>query len=473
MELRKKVSNLLDNVKPIAKPSLKVAVVTTFAVSPFLFSKSSITLANDSKLSMAKSRFGVASKKNMRRITNSNSQIYLPSKLNTAYISEKVHPFPANHFPSITNFNSEDVTLNASAIIIDGKPVAYVRNREAAEQVVRKLELNFVTENELNKFDAMKSSLMDSFSPLKENESRLLDIHLSKNIVLQEANVSPDKIMPIENAVALLLKGANQEIKYRVQEGDVLGRIANNNGLKLAELLKLNPQLTEKSLLMPGQEITITEPEPYVEVIVEKEVSQKETIPYSEEVINDPNLVKGESRVSQQGLAGVESVSYYETIENGKTVMKELTKKVILGQPIKQIVIKGSKVAPSRGEGIFIWPADGGYISSQMGYRWGRLHKGIDIARPSDYTIKAADNGIVISAGWDGSYGNKIVIDHQNGFQTVYAHLSSIRVGVGETVQEGSPIGIMGETGDATGIHLHFEVYKNGILKNPLQYLRR
>jgi murein DD-endopeptidase MepM/ murein hydrolase activator NlpD len=100
------------------------------------------------------------------------------------------------------------------------------------------------------------------------------------------------------------------------------------------------------------------------------------------------------------------------------------------------------------------------------------MHKGIDIARPSDRTIKAADNGVVVSAGWGGGYGNKIVIDHRNGYRTLYGHMSSLKVKVGQTVSKGTAIGIMGATGDATGVHLHFEVYKNGSLVNPLSYLR-
>ena len=144
----------------------------------------------------------------------------------------------------------------------------------------------------------------------------------------------------------------------------------------------------------------------------------------------------------------------------------------ILEQPVNHIVIKGTKVIPSRGEGSFAWPTVGGYISSKQGPRWGKMHKGIDIARPSNRTIKAADNGVVVSAGWGGGYGNKIVIDHQNGFRTLYGHMSSLKVKVGQTVSKGSAIGIMGATGDATGVHLHFEVYKNGSLVNPLSYLR-
>jgi murein DD-endopeptidase MepM/ murein hydrolase activator NlpD len=105
--------------------------------------------------------------------------------------------------------------------------------------------------------------------------------------------------------------------------------------------------------------------------------------------------------------------------------------------------------------------------------RWGKMHKGIDIARPSNKTIKAADNGVVVFAGWSNGYGNKIIIDHQNGFQTLYGHMSSLNAKVGQTVSKGTAIGIMGATGDATGVHLHFEVYKNGSLVNPLDYIHQ
>lgn len=120
------------------------------------------------------------------------------------------------------------------------------------------------------------------------------------------------------------------------------------------------------------------------------------------------------------------------------------------------------------------WPAVGGYISSHLGERWGKMHKGIDIARPSNRNILAADNGVVESAGYNnGGYGNKIVINHNNGMKTVYAHLSSIDVKVGQVVEKGSKIGVMGSTGNSTGIHLHFEVYKSGSLENPTEYVSK
>ena len=106
-----------------------------------------------------------------------------------------------------------------------------------------------------------------------------------------------------------------------------------------------------------------------------------------------------------------------------------------------------------------------------MGPRWGRNHDGIDIARPSNRTIKASDNGRVTFTGWDGTYGQKVVINHSNGYETVYAHLASITVSVGDVVEQGQQIGVMGSTGRSTGVHLHFEVRNNGSLVNPMSVL--
>jgi len=131
--------------------------------------------------------------------------------------------------------------------------------------------------------------------------------------------------------------------------------------------------------------------------------------------------------------------------------------------------------ANSNGSGVLGWPTVGGYISSYMGPRWGRQHNGIDIARTDRSTsppIYAADGGVVESAKYDGAYGNKIVINHNNGMKTVYAHLSSMSVSAGQNVSKGSTIGVMGTTGSSTGIHLHLEVYENGSLKDPMNFLK-
>ncbi|MEM7538058.1 MAG: peptidoglycan DD-metalloendopeptidase family protein [Chloroflexota bacterium] len=119
--------------------------------------------------------------------------------------------------------------------------------------------------------------------------------------------------------------------------------------------------------------------------------------------------------------------------------------------------------------GSFGWPASG---SINQNY-WGG-HPAIDIGAWTGSPVRAADAGHVVLAtgGWNGGYGNHIIIDHGNGFATLYAHLNSIYVHSGEYVANGQQIGTMGSTGNSTGPHLHFEVRYNGRLQNPIHYLK-
>ena len=119
----------------------------------------------------------------------------------------------------------------------------------------------------------------------------------------------------------------------------------------------------------------------------------------------------------------------------------------------------------------FIWPTNGGVITTYQGMRWGKFHKGIDIAGPNTYSILASAGGKVEFAGWINGYGKTIKINHLNGYKTQYAHLESIDVNVGDNVSKGNKIGVMGSTGRSTGIHLDFEVYLNGKLLNPIDVL--
>jgi murein DD-endopeptidase MepM/ murein hydrolase activator NlpD len=116
-----------------------------------------------------------------------------------------------------------------------------------------------------------------------------------------------------------------------------------------------------------------------------------------------------------------------------------------------------------------IWPVSG-VVTSGFGYRWGRLHEGIDIAAPTGTSVRASAGGRVIIAGYMGGYGNVVVIDHGGGLSTAYAHLSAIWVG-GGSVSQGQGIGAVGCTGSCTGPHLHFEVRVNGGAVDPMGYL--
>lgn len=132
--------------------------------------------------------------------------------------------------------------------------------------------------------------------------------------------------------------------------------------------------------------------------------------------------------------------------------------------------------ATANSSGVLGWPTSGGYISSHVGQRWGRTHKGIDIARTDRSTnppIFAAADGTVESASFNGGgYGNMVIINHGNGMKTLYAHMSSLTVKSGQKIGRGQQIGVMGSTGNSTGVHLHFEVHVNGSIQNPVAYLK-
>ena len=118
----------------------------------------------------------------------------------------------------------------------------------------------------------------------------------------------------------------------------------------------------------------------------------------------------------------------------------------------------------------FIWPVNGP-VTSGFGWRWGRMHEGIDIGVPAGTPIHAAASGTVIYCGWMGGYGNLVVIDHGGGLATAYGHQSSIAAGCGTPVSQGQVIGYVGCTGHCFGDHLHFEVRVNGSPVDPLGYL--
>ncbi len=118
----------------------------------------------------------------------------------------------------------------------------------------------------------------------------------------------------------------------------------------------------------------------------------------------------------------------------------------------------------------FVWPVHG-VLTSGFGWRWGRMHEGIDLAVASGTSVVSSAAGTVIVAGWAGGYGNLVVVDHGNGVSTAYGHNTSVTVGVGQSVAQGQLIAYAGSTGHSTGPHVHFEVRINGSPVDPLGYL--
>lgn len=174
------------------------------------------------------------------------------------------------------------------------------------------------------------------------------------------------------------------------------------------------------------------------------------------------------ARASRQSmLTGVRSERHEdeENLEEMQAASAAIAAKIRAAQST-------SGTSSSTGSGVsssgFVWPVSG-VLTSGFGWRWGRMHEGIDISAPCGTPIRAVASGTVISAGWMGGYGNLTIIDHGNGLATAYAHQTAIYAS--GSVSQGQTIGSVGTTGNSTGCHLHFEVRVNGSAVDPMGYL--
>lgn len=230
---------------------------------------------------------------------------------------------------------------------------------------------------------------------------------------------------------------------YTVAEGDNLGSIARKHGVDVDTIWGANPELSS-DIIYPGQQLNI---------LAEKGVLH--------------TVKPGQTFWSIARQYGVDWQKICD--DNQKTAADVL-------QPGQKLFIRGVKPRSesniSRG-GIswgLCWPVKGS-ISSGFGYRWGALHTGVDIAADNGDPVCAAASGRITYAGWLGGYGLAVVIDHGRGWETLYGHASKLYVVPGELVQSGYCIAAVGNTGNSTGPHLHFEVRNQGTPLNPIQYL--
>lgn len=386
-------------------------------------------------------------------------------------VSERVFD-PTYNNKEVANILKDELSVKAEAVgfKIGDDSVGYFKDQKTANKALKSYKTKYVDKKVLEKLANKQQD--QSKTALSVGDSITTDVKLSEKVSFSEEKVVPAEILSVKEGLKMLEKGTLEEKVHKVKKGEMLGSIADKYGLSVDKLLKLNKNLNENSTLQIGDDIHVTDLKPFVNVIVNGEKLEKETLDYETEVVESDELYKGDKKVKQDGQEGTKKVHYRIKMNNGNVIDKEITNEETIKEPVKKIIIKGTKIVPSRGTGQLQWPAVGGYVSSNVGKRWGSMHKGMDIAGPSNRTILAADNGTVVSAGWDsGGYGNKIVISHNNGTKTVYAHLSSISISPGQTVEKGSKIGVMGTTGNSTGVHLHFELYKNGALQNPQKYL--
>ena len=247
-------------------------------------------------------------------------------------------------------------------------------------------------------------------------------------------------------------------VEYTVQEGDTVGTIAEKFGIS-EDTIRWQNDLKSKDAIKVGQSL---------EILPETGIAHK--------------VAKGDTiySIAKRYDANPQSILDYpfNSFVNDETFELAIGQTVLVPNGVKPAEVYWSPLArvkqitPDAGSvtasGNFVWPA-GGTISQN--FVW--YHKGIDIANRAAPGILAADSGTVVTAGWSPyGYGYHVVIDHGNGYRTLYAHLSQIYVNVGQGVARGNAIGKMGSTGRSTGIHLHFEVIRNGTYLNPLSVLQ-
>ena len=339
---------------------------------------------------------------------------------------------------------------------------------EVEDEIIEILEV-FVPQKEL-----IQLVQLAEIEPLSKEGEQIIGIKFDPQVEYISSICNIDDIVSDDEIGNLILTG-HKAVEHEVllTDNQTLEKIAKLNDFTLKELEMLNYKTINNTIPYVGQPFNITKLKGDVKVELEREVVKEEIINYQTEIIEDPNLPEGEKYTKDEGQNGVKLTTYIETEINGELVETVKRSENVISDAQNRVIVKGTKVIPSRGTKEWKWPTTRTTIT--CGYLCYSGHYAIDIAGYIGQPIIAADNGVVISAGYDGGYGNCIVINHNNGYYTRYAHLSSINVGVGQVVAGGTKIGGLGNTGNSTGPHLHFEIRTNtasqpSYAPNPLSF---
>lgn len=338
--------------------------------------------------------------------------------------------------------------LRKYQVLVDGQSVGVVKDQDALNDLLEEFKTQYTNENTtsvefLNKVEVKPVYVVDSIMTMDEMEQAL------------RAN-------------------SNGSTTYTVQEGDTFYGIAYANDMSLSDLMALNPQ-ADINRLMVGDVLNVKELTPVLSVQTVEDVTYSEPIECPVETRDDPTMYKGESKIITQGVEGESQINATVTYVNGQETNRVINSTTTVREATTTIKAVGTKEKPTTAStGSFRWPITG-RITSYFGGRYifgsYSYHSGLDISCSYGAAVCAADGGTVTYTGYKGSYGNLVIITHDNGTQTYYAHNSSIVVSTGQKVAKGQQIAKAGSTGRSTGVHCHFEVRVNGTAVNPLSYL--
>ncbi|MCD7724692.1 MAG: M23 family metallopeptidase [Clostridiales bacterium] len=326
--------------------------------------------------------------------------------------------------------------------------------------------------------DAALDEMFADVEPAVEKEFAdyelgLLSLEFGDTVEVVESYLQDYELTSLEQAIEEVTKDQEKEQIYEVVAGDTLSQIAEKNEIPLDELIAMNETIeNENSTIRVGDELIVTVPEPELSVVRTEEMYYEED--YEAEVIyvDNDEWYTTQTQTLQEPSAGHRKVVADVTYRNNEEVSREILKEEITYEAVPKIVERGTKIPPT-----YIKPISGGTLSSRFGRRTSptkgasSYHKGVDWATPIGTAVMASSAGTVTKAGWGSGYGYVIYIQHADGRQTRYGHLSKVLVSQGQTVSQGQKIALSGNTGVSTGPHVHFEILINGVQVDPLKYL--
>lgn len=350
---------------------------------------------------------------------------------------------------------SKDVTL-------------YALKSNDFKKAINKTVLSFVPK------DSLEAYKKDEQKEIKETGSIIENLYIKNKISIKNQKIPVDKeIFTNEDDITkqLLFGTTADQQKYTVQAGDTIEDVAFNNRISTEEFLIANTKFKDKnSLLFEGQEVTIGVMHPQFSLVEEDHTVSDQEVNYETETKYDNEKSVNYTAVEQAGVKGKNRVTQKIQKVNGEIMNIVTTKTEQISAPVKEIIVKGKNSGSYYGgagygnvvatKGQWGWPATCMSVSSGFGYRWGVLHDGTDIAGCGyGSNIFAALDGTVVKTGSKYDNGIYVIIDHHNGYYSLYAHLSGYSVREGQNVAKGEVIGTMGKSGFATGVHLHFAIW--------------
>lgn len=366
-----------------------------------------------------------------------------------------VLPMAANMRPSV------HVTYN-------GIPIGSAANMESAMDAAAMLESDI---SELTGTEYQLSGALDYSFGFSTKTSLQSTKQTAQAIVEAADDIETLSVLRIDGETIAACESA-EEVQAALDA--VTEQYADGNETASSRLLNdvyISTAAAPTSLLTDSSALAsrLTQ-EDLVQVEITETVQYTEAIPFETVTVDNPDLAQNKTITVQEGMDGEAAVTAEVVLVNGEEQSRTIVSRAVLSEATTEVVQIGTKNI-GIGTGTLQAPLTSYRFTSGFKFRSGRWHKGVDLCTPTGSAVYAADNGRVIVSEWSDSFGYYIIIDHQNGMKTLYAHNSSLIAQVGDVVEQGQQIALSGNTGRSSAPHVHFEVHVDGEAVNPEIYL--